>query len=318
MQSFRVSEFRRGKASELQRDIAKTLAYSDIFGYSLKEEEIWQWLIVSFNHSLSSSNLSSNLPPKLSFKKSLEELLKKGLVETREGFFFLPGRPQIVGLRKERNRWSEEKMEIVRKTAGKLKYFPWVKMVGITGALAMENCDEDDDIDLMIITSVDRLWLTRLLIFLLCPILGIERRKPKDKKVKNKICFNLFLDEDHLKISPENLFSAHEICQVRPLLNKNQTYEKFLRVNCWVKNYLPNAVVIARYRDSEIAIKQKHLISQYLNIIISFFEKFAYFLQFQYMRPKITIEKVNPHQAFFHPRDLSIEIGEKMKILKLP
>lgn len=305
MQSFRVSEFRRGKASELQRDIAKTLAYSDIFDYPLSAREVWRFLIDDTEVKVEE------------VQKTLSLIVADcKLIDADGEFYFLRGRKGIVSLRQKREKWSKEKIEIVHRAAKRLRLIPWIKMAGITGALAMENCDEDDDIDLMIITSVDRLWLTRLLIFLLCPILGIERRKPKDKKVKNKICFNLFLDESQLKITPENLFVAHEICQVKPLVNKDRAYEKFLGENRWVKNYLPNA-----FPFNKITIKQdnnlmkRSMVAILLSCYLDFMEKIAFYIQYFYMKPKITREKISLHQAFFHPRELSKEIGKKMKIV---
>jgi len=175
------------------------------------------------------------------------------------------------------------------------------KMIGITGALAMGNCQENDDIDLLIITGANFLWLTRLLIVLLSPFLGIKRRKPKEKNVKDKICFNLFLEENHLKTEPENLFLAHEICQVKPLINKGKTYEKFLWNNRWVKDYLPNSV----FCNNEISEQSSNgSIVQLSNCSIAVLNKIAFFAQRLYMRPKMTVERVSLHQAFFHPQNL--------------
>jgi len=38
---------------------------------------------------------------------------------------------------------------------------PWVKMVAITGSLAAYNPEKDSDIDMMIITKQNRVWITR-------------------------------------------------------------------------------------------------------------------------------------------------------------
>jgi len=107
--------------------------------------------------------------------------------------------------------------------------------------LAMENSNENDDIDLLIITSKSRLWLTRFLTVILLELVA-NRRHPADKEVKDKICLNMFLDEGHLEVpkKEQDLFSAHEVCQLKVLWDKNGIYQKFLKANLWSKKFLPN------------------------------------------------------------------------------
>lgn len=271
--------------------ILKTLVYSDLFDYSLKEKELWYWLF-------SSSNL-----PLTTFKKALKSFENAG------GYYFLNGRQETVNIRKQREVWSKPKLVLAKIMADKLAKIPTIKMIGLTGALAMNNAQEDDDIDFLIITSSNTLWLTRILIWLICPIYRIRRRKANDKNVKDKICFNLFLDESNLKIEPKNLFLAHEICQVKPLVNKEGTYEKFLWENQWVKNYLPNAVIFTNKTMEQCS--NKNTIVKLLNCLIAALNHVAYGLQYRYMQPKITSEKVSLTQAFFHPGNLGEKILEK-------
>ena len=115
------------------------------------------------------------------------------------------------------------------------RFIPWVKLVALTGARAMNNASANDDIDLMIITSKNRLWLTRLLLsILLFPWLR------RAKKISRRLCLNLWLDESALAIKTRNLYTAHEICQLKPLYNCEATYQKFISANLWVKTYLAN------------------------------------------------------------------------------
>ncbi len=268
----------------MQTAILKTLVYADVFDYPLKLYEIEKYLIGT---------------------RAGEILIDRKLIGEKEGFYFLKGREEIVELRKKRAEWSRKKIEIAKRTAEKLKIIPMIKMIGITGALSMENCKEEDDIDLLIITDADCLWLTRLLIILFSPLLGIKRRKPKEEIVRNKICFNLFLEENHLKIEPENLFLAHEVCQVRPLVDKDFTYQNFLEENKWVKKYLPNATKITNHKPPATNHKK---------CLLSFLDTLAFKLQYLYMKPKMTIERVNLHQAFFHPKNLQLNIEEKFNL----
>jgi hypothetical protein len=133
---------------------------------------------------------------------------------------------------------SREKLESIKFKLLQLwifKLIPWVRLVALTGTRAMDNARADDDIDLMIITAANRLWLTRLL--LTCLLFPWLRR---GKQIARRLCLNLWLDETALAITPQNLFTAHEICQAVPLYNQDKTYEKFIKANQWVKQYLAN------------------------------------------------------------------------------
>jgi len=200
-----------------------TLAYADIFDYPLTASEIWRFLI--------SRRLVSS--------RQLAPLLKK--LVSKRGFYFLSGRQMIVGKRQQRQEWSRPKLKIARRTAWWLRLLPTIKMVAVSGALAMENTSENDDIDLLIVSGAGRLWLTRLLTVLLVELVA-RRRRPGDRQAKDKICLNMFLDERHLAMpeNERNLYTAHEVCQLKLLWDRSQTYQRFISQNQWVKKYLAN------------------------------------------------------------------------------
>jgi len=281
---------------ELQKAILKTLIYADFFDYPLRVKEILKFLIAFRKAKFSS------------IKKALSLMstdLK--LIDTETGFYFLKGRKKVVELRKRREKISQKKLEIAKKVTQKLKLIPSIKLVGLTGALAMRNSDEDDDIDFLIITSKNRLWLTRILALLLIEVLG-RRRKPNNPNVKDKICPNIFLGENYLALPKKerNLFTAHEICQMKVLWEKDDTYKKFLWENRWVKEFLPNAIP-----NLKLKIENCKFTLKILNFIFDFLEKFAFKIQFAYMKPKMTKEKVTEGFAFFHPKDVSVWVLEK-------
>lgn len=196
--------------------ILETLHYADIFDYPLTVEEIFKYAVE---------------PLKDADPTSLSELRGAG------GYYCLPGREEIVGLRRRREEWSRPKSRKAQRIASLLKFIPWIKLIGVTGALAMGNSDEEDDIDLMIITSSGRLWLTRGLVAAFLLLTGQYRRA---NKIKNRICPNLMLSEKALEFPDRDLFTAHEIVQMKPIFERGNTYQKFLRANKWIKDFLPN------------------------------------------------------------------------------
>jgi len=210
---------------KLQKAILKTLSYADVFDYPLTLPELHQFLIGT--------------------KASINDLAK-ALTEIKEvtqdgQFFFLKKRPKIVQIRQKRFRWSQNKLKIAKQVAKYLKLTPFVKMVAVTGNLAMSNAEQKDDIDLLIVTSQNRLWLTRLLAVFLVELVA-NRRRPHDQEVEDKICLNMFLAENYLQVpkKEQNLFSAHEVFQAKLLWERKRTYQKFLKANQWAQKYLPN------------------------------------------------------------------------------
>jgi predicted nucleotidyltransferase len=221
-------------------------------------------------------------------------------VVSQNGYYFLQGREGLIYKRVFRARISAKKMEIARKSASVLSLIPSVKMVAVTGSLAMDNAEDESDIDLFVVTGKNLLWTTRILSYLTLKVFGFDLRKAGNKNQKDKLCLNMWMDEADLawRKNDRNLYTAHEIAQVLPLVNKNGTYERFLQKNRWILRFWPNAVRIGKFeRESK-----KHISGTSLLIILV--EKIAFWFQYQHMKAVITKEVVTPSRAIFHPQDL--------------
>lgn len=263
--------------------ILKTLIYSDIFDYPLKKDEIWKFLI--------GKKIS-----KESFEKASTELPHVKW-EHRNGFYFLSGREKIVGKRIERKKVSQQKLAEAKKIIKHLSLIPTVLLIGISGGLALENAEKNDDIDLFVIASKDTLWITRLILVFLLIIMGQYRGR--GKKGSAKICLNMLIDEESLSFPKkrQDLYTAHEIIQLRPVLNRNNTYDKFLTANRrWIEKFLPNAIERIKNPHSAKALRGR----QGPLFII---EKLAKTLQLWYMKKHRTIETISSHFLAFHPLD---------------
>ncbi len=247
-----------------------SIIYHDLFDYPLTLVELIKW-------------------------ESGTNFNKEVLVRSKNGLFFIDGREGTILKRMMRKRISGRKLAIARKAAAILNKIPWVKFLGITGALAMENADDASDIDLIIITQKGTLWRSRLLTLLLLVVLGIPTRRFGQKVEKDKLCLNMWLDENDLvwPNDDRNPYTAHEIAQIVPLINKDKTYESFIFANRWLRRFWPNAVAVGKIRPK--ARKQESP--------FGLFEALAYFLQVKYMSSKITREIVTPTRAIFHPHD---------------
>lgn len=258
--------------------IKKTLAYANIFNYPLTSKEIHYWLIGK----------------KASLSEVQAELKKLNS-------------PKKNSYRKNKDKIAEKKWQIAIKITKSLKKIPTVLSILVTGNLSMNNSGVDDDIDMLIIAKKNTIWTTRFLTCLVTDLLKV-RRRPLDKTYKDKICLNMFLDEDHLKIKDQNIYTAHELLQAKPLFDKNNTYQKFISANSWAKKYLPNAFIDSPDLPAEALAKAGVATSTRL---LSLFEPILSFLQKQYMAKRITREKISDGQLFFHPQDIKAIILKK-------
>lgn len=282
----------------MEKAILKTLIYADIFGYPLTIYEIHKWLI-------------GKKAALRQVEKGLERLAKKLKVKSRAGYYFLPKRDSIFQRRKRNKKQVKRFLQRAKFAAYLLKIVPWIKLVGISGGLAMENVSKKDDIDLFLITEKNRIWISRLLAIFL---LNFFRRKVSDKKRDSagKICLNLVLDEDNLGQDNKDFYTAHEVLQMRVLWEKNGIYHKFLLDNEWAFKALPNwignfqRVASSRHYVARVKQKNKNIHTTYYILhttILDYLENLARKFQLMVMQKPQGSERVQEGALYFHPQD---------------
>src|SRR5258706_7182761 len=118
---------------KLSNAIIQALCYSDIFNYPLTKEEIGRYLVNSSSFTVSS------------FGETIQLLLKKKRIIKIDNYFCLSGREEVILLRKERERISEEKIHFAKKIARILCIIPSISFIGLSGSLAMKNSTRESD-----------------------------------------------------------------------------------------------------------------------------------------------------------------------------
>lgn len=236
------------------------------------------------------------------------------LVKQKGEYFFFKNQEIFVYQRILRKKISARKLKIAKKAAKLLSLFPSIKMVAVTGSLAMHNCASESDIDLLIITQKRTLWLTRFLAYCLLYLAGHKLRRSRVSYERDALCLNMWLDEGDLVFRQRNLYTAHEIAQVIPLVNRDKTYEKFLEKNKWILSYWPNAVRIQKLnlKKQKYRSKIKNFYSLIFHFLFLPIERLAFKIQFSYMKSKITREVVTPTRALFHPYDWGKIVLDKL------
>ena len=229
--------------ASLEKSVLATIIYYDIFDFPLSLLEVFRYLI---NPSRVSGQLEPG-PGTLSLdevRKSLNELVSRGLVETREGFYFpsrlnLDGR-MLVQERIEKNKIAEEKWKKAKKYVFWLQVLPFVEIIFASGSLALGHTSYDSDLDVLVVAQKGRIWLARFLLILATSFLGVRRTK-YEKVAPDKICLNHFVSGNSLSIPFESLYNAQTYVHVTPLYYKNQSLvAEFYEQNKWVKEFLPN------------------------------------------------------------------------------
>ncbi len=204
----------RTDISSLQRAILETLAYSDVFNYPLTLDELHRFLTIS---------------------ASVEELRsclnEFDQVESKDGYYFLRGRAEIVFLRLKHEDISRRAFNRALRYGRILGMLPFIRMVALTGSLAVHNCDKTGDYDYMLVAKTGRVWLARAFALILNRIAHI---------FGETICPNLIVSEEALRWNAQNMYFARELCQMILIRGQKTVCFHLRAANLWVIDYLPN------------------------------------------------------------------------------
>jgi hypothetical protein len=233
-------------SDQTSKNILATIIYYDILDYPLTSFEIWKYLL-----SYNMEHITYDKGDKINLADIMQELdnseLQKNVEEYR-GFYFLKNRKELVEQRIERNKISEAKFKIIKKTAWLLRFAPFVRMIAVAGRMAMKNADKKSDLDLLIILKNGKIFTGRILVTLAVHLLGVRRY---GNKIKNRICLNHFMTDENLETRLHDLFSSSENSQALHLFASSEysfiypifgweAFQKFQKANEWIRDYKIN------------------------------------------------------------------------------
>lgn len=203
----------------LREAILRAAAYADVFDFPLTLLELQRYLVgVPASTGETAAGLAGELGP-------------GGRLNLVDGLVCLRGREGLASLRRERARRSTRAWPRALHYGRALAGLPFVRMVALTGSLAAGNLEAGGDLDYLVVTTPNRLWLCRALIVALVRWASLRGER---------LCPNYFLDEQSLRTGPEDLYQAHELAQMVPLSGL-QVYYRMRRENAWALRFLPNA-----------------------------------------------------------------------------
>ena len=214
--------------SFIDRAILETLVYSDIFEYPLQLKELHRFL-----------------PERVDIEKlprvigSLHEQVGK-----KDDYYFLAGREETVGIRKQREARSRKLLPRAIQYGCVLGSLPFIRMVALTGSLAVMNVSKDSDFDYMLVTAPGRVWTARVFALLFNRLV---------RPFGPAICPNLIVSETALEWPQHDLYSARELYQMIPIMGMD-VYHRLMKANQWVREFFPNASITTSevFKTSEV------------------------------------------------------------------
>ncbi len=194
-----------------------------------------------FDHPLTIGELFSLFPKNSMTRLEFKEYLKKAeaahAVTTTGGYITLPSNTKDVGLlRRRRELLAKRRMRIAIFMSRVIKRFPFVRGVFLSGDLSKGVAHPDSDIDYVVVTAPNRLWISRMLLVAFKKIFLLNSKK--------YFCLNYYVACNSLRLDDHNYFTATEIAHLKPLYGLG-TFISYMNTNAWIKDYFPNYRVFA-------------------------------------------------------------------------
>jgi predicted nucleotidyltransferase len=229
--------------TRLKQAILLTIAYADVFDYPLTAAEIHRYLTAL----------------RATPEQVARALHEQSTLVKIEQHHCLPGREAIVLLRKQRERKSAWLWQYAVRYGGYISRLPYIRMLAVTGSLAMNNVDGQADIDYLIVTEPGHLWLCRAMVHLIRRLAALEGVN---------LCPNYLITTRALHFPDQNLYAAHELTQMIPLSGM-EIYHEIRRQNTWVAEYLPNAGRLPDLPNAVVLKETKSRLRPVLEMLLS-------------------------------------------------
>ena len=192
--------------------------YFDIFSYPLTREEMLQY---SPGQSLSGPEIQS----------LVDQLVTRRILFCHRGYYSLVDRQEWADQREENQQRAQRFLVKAKNMSRLIARFPFIRAVFVSGSLSKNTMPRDGDIDYFIITRRGGLWIARTLLILYKKIFLFNSHR--------YFCVNYFVDEDHLKIEEQNIYTATELMTLLPFSGR-EYYQTFCEANPWARSFYPN------------------------------------------------------------------------------
>jgi hypothetical protein len=201
-----------------QDAIARAVLFASLFDYPLTLAELRRTLVES-----------RQTPTRILANYTASPMLAR-VIDWRDGLFFPRSRPELPGIRRDRERRSRAFLARHRVFLRLACALPFVRMVALSGSIAHLNLEEGGDLDLFVVTRGRHAWSVTLALVLLAKLTGRRR----------EVCANFVTADSRLRFEPEDLFTASQLLHLRPLVG-HDVHAAILEANTFVRCSYPNA-----------------------------------------------------------------------------
>lgn len=209
-----------------------TVCYADVFDMPIELDHLHRYLV--------GAELEFDQVDQV-----VNQLVREGRLARRDHVVYLPERPEVLAIWDERTARAETMWRDAKRWGRRIGRLPFVRMVAVTGGLAVDSVADHDDIDYFIVTRPGRLWLTRAMVL----VLGrIAARDDLD------LCPNFIVADTELEMSEQTIYVARELAQMVTLVGPDVA--RTVRTsNDWMFAQLPNASIdgdMSRVSDQSV------------------------------------------------------------------
>lgn len=198
-------------------DVKRTLLYYEVFHYPLTPMQLFTFL--------PSNSLTFN-----EFYSKIKKEVFSAEIKEKKGFICIGDESETeMRLKHEHN--AASLLRIAKAVTHIIKRFPFVRGIFLSGELSKLVSAKDGDIDFMIVTAPNRLWICRTLLIIFKKIFLINNKK--------YFCLNYFVAENNLLLQEHNIYTATEVAHLKPMYN-SELFKEYMRVNNWIQNFFPN------------------------------------------------------------------------------
>jgi predicted nucleotidyltransferase len=196
--------------------IIHTVAFYDAVGkVALTKLELYKYLV--------------NAPNPPAFGKFLETLDEEWQylaphIQRERGFYFLKKNKSGYARRIHIGKTGIKKWRIAKRMIRAMSFLPYVRMVAVTGSLALNTTHKKSDIDVLVAAKHGHIWTVRVMVTALMQILGKRRH---GEKISDRICLNHYISDKNTDFRPRNLFSDHISKTMIPVWSRDDK-ENFL------------------------------------------------------------------------------------------
>lgn len=217
---------RQIEIKELKTAIIEVLVFFDLFNQPLTLFEVYKYLSVKTSLSQISDILDNST----------------GMINMKDGFYFLSNEDKIIENRFKKYNYFKRKIKIAKRFIKFIKFLPFVRAVAVSNIICDHNLSNEGDIDLLVVSSKNRIWLSRFFCAGLAKIMNI---RPSQENKKDKICLSFYLSEENLNLekymyNQDDLYFVYWILGLETILDKDNILKNILNNNLWLKEYLPN------------------------------------------------------------------------------